>query len=253
MRRLDENPIDPEIAAQLDAIDATLAGEPVDPQYAELAELALLLAAERPASAPEFAAEMDARVARRFAGAPAAAGAGDRGDAERPARRIWRLVAAAGGDRGGSGRGRSCSWSRSCWCGASAGAVDPAVSAGVPSAGWNGATTPLGARASARRRRSGSATTGDERGSASACERERARRPVERGGSAAERARRFGGSLGERLRRARRLAPAAQQRPQDHPVRPAGARARPRTGSTTSPRRCSTSSGARTGSCGARA
>jgi hypothetical protein len=66
MRRLDEFPIDPEIAAQLDAIDATLAGEPVDPQYAELAELALLLAAERPVVDPEFAAAMDTRVQTRF-------------------------------------------------------------------------------------------------------------------------------------------------------------------------------------------
>ncbi len=54
MRRTDE-PLDPEILAQLDAIDATLAGEPVDPEYAELAELALLLTAERQAPEPEFA------------------------------------------------------------------------------------------------------------------------------------------------------------------------------------------------------
>jgi hypothetical protein len=64
-------PLDPEIAAQLDAIDATLAGEPVDPQYAELAELALLLRDERPAVDPDFASSMDRRVAQRFAGAPA--------------------------------------------------------------------------------------------------------------------------------------------------------------------------------------
>jgi hypothetical protein len=66
MRRIDENPIDPEIAAQLGAIDATLAGEPVDPEHAELAELALLLAAEKPAPAPEFARSLDQRVQRRF-------------------------------------------------------------------------------------------------------------------------------------------------------------------------------------------
>src|SRR5512142_1775652 len=73
MRRLDDTPIDPEIAAALDAIDATLAGEPVDPRYAELAELALLVAAERPVVEPGFAAELDAQVARRFAGAPSVA------------------------------------------------------------------------------------------------------------------------------------------------------------------------------------
>ena len=43
MRPLDhDEPIDPEIAAVLNAIDATLAGEPVDAQYAETAEIALL-------------------------------------------------------------------------------------------------------------------------------------------------------------------------------------------------------------------
>jgi hypothetical protein len=72
MRRLDDYPIDPDIAAQLDAIDATLAGEPVDPEHAELAELALLLAAERPEPEPEFVRSLDERVARRFAPAPAA-------------------------------------------------------------------------------------------------------------------------------------------------------------------------------------
>ncbi len=55
-----------DIQIELEMIDATLAGEPVDPEYAELAELALLLVAERPAM-PEAAAErLDARAARRF-------------------------------------------------------------------------------------------------------------------------------------------------------------------------------------------
>ena len=73
MRLLDhDEPIDPEIAAVLDAIDATLAGEPVDAQYAEAAEIALLLSSERPAVRPEFARSMDERVARRFAPAPVA-------------------------------------------------------------------------------------------------------------------------------------------------------------------------------------
>src|SRR5947209_20376455 len=69
MRRT-EAPIDPEILAQLDAIDATLAGEPVDRQHAEVAELALLLAAGRPQVDREFAATLDARVERRFAPRP---------------------------------------------------------------------------------------------------------------------------------------------------------------------------------------
>jgi hypothetical protein len=67
MRRLDETPLDPEIAASLDAIDATLAGEPVDPRHAELAELALLVAGERPQLDSAFATLLDEGVARRFA------------------------------------------------------------------------------------------------------------------------------------------------------------------------------------------
>jgi hypothetical protein len=73
MPRLDEYPFDPEVAAALDAIDATLAGDPVDPEHAELAELALLLVAERPQIDDEFARSLDQRVARRFAPAHAPA------------------------------------------------------------------------------------------------------------------------------------------------------------------------------------
>jgi hypothetical protein len=79
MRRLDDTPLDPEITAQLDAIDATLAGEPVDPQYADLAELALLLTADRPSLKPAFAAALDERVKRRFASDVPGAGASPTG------------------------------------------------------------------------------------------------------------------------------------------------------------------------------
>ncbi len=72
MRRVEEQPLDPEVAETLDAIDATLAGEPVDPRFAEIAELALLVTAARPQPAPAFAASLDQRVARRFAPDPAA-------------------------------------------------------------------------------------------------------------------------------------------------------------------------------------
>jgi Domain of unknown function (DUF4349) len=73
MPLLDQDPIDPEIAATLDAIDATLAGEPVDGRYAEIAEIALLLASDRPEVPPAFAQSLDGKVERRFAplGAPA--------------------------------------------------------------------------------------------------------------------------------------------------------------------------------------
>jgi hypothetical protein len=74
MRRVDETPLDPEIEASLEAIDATLAGEAVDPRYADLAELALLLVEERPVASPEFERGLDEHVARRFAPAPPAPG-----------------------------------------------------------------------------------------------------------------------------------------------------------------------------------
>src|SRR3981081_2384281 len=67
MRRLDDDLLDPEIAETLAAIDATLAGEAVDPEFAEVAELALLLAAERPEPPIEFARELNDRGSRRFA------------------------------------------------------------------------------------------------------------------------------------------------------------------------------------------
>jgi hypothetical protein len=96
MRRLDDTPIDPEIAASLDAIDATLAGEPVAPRYAELAELALLLAAERPQCSEQFAHELGARVERRFA-RPEVAGARGGRPARPRRRRLWTLAPVWGG------------------------------------------------------------------------------------------------------------------------------------------------------------
>lgn len=117
MRRLD-TPIDPEIEACLDAIDATLAGEPVDPRHAELAELALLLADERPRPSAEFARSLDARVADRFprpratsgaAGAPRAASLRWSGwwtagsVAAALAAAVIAVVVVAGGGGGGSG------------------------------------------------------------------------------------------------------------------------------------------------------
>ena len=84
MRLLDhDEPIDPELAATLDAIDATLAGEPVDARYADVAEIALLLRDERPAVPAAFARSMDERVGRRFAPVASAAP---------PAKRWWRMA-----------------------------------------------------------------------------------------------------------------------------------------------------------------
>jgi hypothetical protein len=78
MRRADEFPPDDEMLATLEVIDATLAGEPVDPEHAELAELALILADDRPRPVAQFASRLDQRVQERF---------------ERPARsRPWRRL-----------------------------------------------------------------------------------------------------------------------------------------------------------------
>jgi hypothetical protein len=59
-------PLEPEVEAALEAIDATLAGDPVDPEHAELAELALILRADRPPVGEPFAVAMDARARERF-------------------------------------------------------------------------------------------------------------------------------------------------------------------------------------------
>jgi hypothetical protein len=96
MRRPDDGTLDPGIVATLDAIDATLAGDPVDPAHAEFAELALLLAAERPSIDPRFADGLDRAVDRRFA--PAAQGSPGRPARVVPAlRRRWWLWTPAGG------------------------------------------------------------------------------------------------------------------------------------------------------------
>ncbi len=77
MRGPDSDPLGPEIAGALMAVDATLAGDPVDPEYAELAELALILRRERPRTSDAFTARLDEQVQRRFARpAPAARGTG---------------------------------------------------------------------------------------------------------------------------------------------------------------------------------
>lgn len=65
MRVRDEFPLDPEIATTLEAIDTTLAGDPVDPSHADLAELALLLAADKPVIEEGFARLLDQQVKDR--------------------------------------------------------------------------------------------------------------------------------------------------------------------------------------------
>jgi hypothetical protein len=56
----------PEMARELAALDAALAGEPVEPDLADLAELTALLREERPEPDPTFARALDSRVERGF-------------------------------------------------------------------------------------------------------------------------------------------------------------------------------------------
>jgi uncharacterized protein DUF4349 len=94
MRLSEDLPLDPEVLAELDAIDATLRGEAVDPAFADLAELALLVAADRPQMTVDAAQSLDRAIERRFADPAAAAQAA-------PVR------ATSGGRGGGRGRFRS--------------------------------------------------------------------------------------------------------------------------------------------------
>jgi Domain of unknown function (DUF4349) len=56
----------PEMLRELAALDAALAGEPVEPDLADLAELTALLREERPEPDPMFARALDDRVKRGF-------------------------------------------------------------------------------------------------------------------------------------------------------------------------------------------
>ncbi len=85
-----------EVAGVLMAIDAALAGEPGDPEHAGLAELALILRADRPRPDPGFARALDERVQRRFAAPPRAAG-GAAGWRRRLAPAAWGAGALAAG------------------------------------------------------------------------------------------------------------------------------------------------------------
>ncbi len=77
MRLSEDQPLHPEVRAELEAIDATLRGEPVDPVHAELAELALLVAAARPQMPADAIEALDAKIARRFVPLSASPQAGD--------------------------------------------------------------------------------------------------------------------------------------------------------------------------------
>ena len=66
MRLRREPEMDPSTRRELEALDAALAGQPVDPRDEELASLAVALREERPLSRPEFALDLDLRVRDGF-------------------------------------------------------------------------------------------------------------------------------------------------------------------------------------------
>src|SRR5450755_429230 len=153
MRRTDDAPLGDEEIGALLALDATLAGEPVDPEFAELAEIALLLRQERPQPDQRFASELDLRVQRRFAPAWGSEGAGGSGR-----RRRWWLwgpgmgVAAAlgvavvllvGGSNRGSLSNRLSLSSSSSASSAASSASPPSAKSAQPSVGTGQLLTPV--------------------------------------------------------------------------------------------------------------
>jgi hypothetical protein len=58
--------MDPQTMRELEALDAALAGRPVDPEHEELAALAVALRDERPVARPEFALDLDLRAREGF-------------------------------------------------------------------------------------------------------------------------------------------------------------------------------------------
>jgi hypothetical protein len=149
MRRAE--PLEPEMAAALAAIDVTLEGDPVDPEHAELAELALILRADRPAPTREAAEAIDERVAKRWARPPLQRRL-------RP-RRSWLAAPVAGlaavalvvaivsiGGNGGSSSGVSSAAASSATSSAAASAPAGAAAsgAGVSTSAPSRAATPAG-------------------------------------------------------------------------------------------------------------
>ena len=64
------------LTRELAALDDALAGRPVDPDLADLAELAVLVRDERPVPDPAFACSLDERAERGFPRRREAAAAG---------------------------------------------------------------------------------------------------------------------------------------------------------------------------------
>ena len=64
----DDGGHDRDVQRELEALDAAVAGRPVDAEHAELADLARALRDDREQPTPEYTAELDRRVAEGFAG-----------------------------------------------------------------------------------------------------------------------------------------------------------------------------------------
>lgn len=97
MSRFDFSSLDPAVLAELEVIDRTLAGQPVEPGDAELAELTLLLVSDREQPEAEFVRTLDARVAHRFTPAPASGPAPGRRSRGRRLSSSWPLQVAMAG------------------------------------------------------------------------------------------------------------------------------------------------------------
>lgn len=98
MRLRDEDAMDPEVERELAAIDSALAGEMVDPDLSDLAELSADLSGMRPTLEEEFAAELDRRAAAGFEseGPERFAGAKKRWADFRESWPAWQLAPVAG-------------------------------------------------------------------------------------------------------------------------------------------------------------
>lgn len=72
MSRRDRTPLPPDVARELAALDAALAGDPVDPDLADLGELAVQVRDARPRPDAGVVARLDERAAAGFAPRPSA-------------------------------------------------------------------------------------------------------------------------------------------------------------------------------------
>ena len=154
-------PLPEQTVRELEAIDAALAGEAVDPEYADVAELALLLADSRPALPPARATALDGRFAALAAGRPKSA---RQARQAAPAGRPWFLRPAWGAGLAvvatlvvlvivlpkGGGTTNSSSFSGSSSSAGASGAANASGSVHTPaSAGTTKAASALGASAPA--------------------------------------------------------------------------------------------------------